>query len=104
MQGAGQDAYRLLHILISVPEAASPEEIQAAEAKLAKIQLLLEKGGNFSEIASGYSDAQNALEGGELGWRLQGELPSLFATVVPSLAVSEVSDVIVVVAVFIWSN
>ena len=94
MQGGGQDAYRLLHILISVPEAASPEEIQAAEAKLAKIQLLLEKGGDFSEIASGYSDAQNALEGGELGWRLQGELPSLFATVVPSLAVSEVSDVI----------
>lgn len=94
MQGGGQDAYRLLHILISVPEAANPEEIQVAEAKLAKIQLLLEKGGDFSEIASGYSDAQNALEGGDLGWRLQGELPSLFATVVPSLAVSEVSDVI----------
>ena len=94
MQGGSQDAYRLLHILISVPEAASPEEIQVAEAKLAKIQLLLEKGGSFSDIASGYSDAQNALEGGELGWRLQGELPSLFATVVPSLAVSEVSDVI----------
>ena len=54
MQGGGQDAYRLLHILISVPEAANPEEIQAAEAKLAKIQLLLEKGGDFSEIASGY--------------------------------------------------
>lgn len=94
LQGGAQDAYRLLHILVSVPEAASPEQLQAAEAKVEKIQLLLANGGDFSEIASGYSDAQNALEGGDLGWRLQGELPSLFASVVPQLAVSEVSKVI----------
>ncbi|MFT7234656.1 MAG: peptidyl-prolyl cis-trans isomerase SurA [Methylophagaceae bacterium] len=94
VQGGIQDAYHLLHILVSVPEAASPEQVQAAEAKLAKVQLLLANGGDFSEIASGYSDAQNALEGGELGWRLQGELPSLFSNVVPDLALTEVSDVI----------
>ena len=94
VQGGIQDAYRLYHILVSIPDAASPEQVQTAEAKLKKIQLLLASGGDFSEIASGYSDAQNALEGGDLGWRLQGELPGLFSAVVPNLEVGEVSDVI----------
>jgi len=93
-QGGAQDAYRLYHILISVPEAASPGQVQASQARLDKVQLLLAEGGDFSEIASGYSDGQNALEGGDLGWRSQGELPSLFAKQVPNLAVSEVSEVI----------
>ncbi|MFC6806802.1 peptidylprolyl isomerase [Methylophaga thalassica] len=52
----------------------------------------MERGGDFSQVAAGYSDGQNALEGGELGWRKQGELPSLFADVVPTLAVGEVSQ------------
>ena len=94
VQGGVQDAYRLYHILIGVPEAASPEQVQTADAKLEKVQLLLANGGDFSEIASGYSDAQNALEGGDLGWRLQGELPSIFANVVPDLEITQVSDVI----------
>ena len=93
-QGSMEDAYYLLHILISVPEAASPKQVQAAQKKLKKVKLLISEGGNFSEIASGYSDGQNALEGGVLGWRTQGELPSLFANHVPKLAVSEVSEVI----------
>lgn len=93
-QGGMEDAYYLLHILISVPEAASPKQVQAAQKKLKKVKLLIAEGGNFSEIASGYSDGQNALEGGVLGWRTQGELPSLFANHVPKLAVSEVSEVI----------
>ena len=93
-QGGIEDAYYLLHILISVPEAASPKQVQAAQKKLKKVKLLLAEGGDFSEIASGYSDGQNALEGGELGWRTQGELPSLFATQVPKLVVSEVTEVI----------
>ena len=94
VQGGVQDAYRLYHILIGVPEAASPEQVQTADAKLEKVQLLLANGGDFSEIASGYSDAQNALEGGDLGWRLQGELPSIFANAVPDLEITQVSDVI----------
>jgi peptidyl-prolyl cis-trans isomerase SurA len=93
-QGSMEDAYYLLHILISVPEAASPKQVQAAQKKLKKVKLLISEGGDFSEIASGYSDGQNALEGGDLGWRTQGELPSLFANHVPKLAVSEVTGVI----------
>lgn len=94
LQGGAEDAFHLLHILISVPDAASPEQLQQAEQKLAKVQGLLNQGADFSEVASGYSDGQNALEGGDLGWRLQGELPGLFAKVVPQMAVAEVSSVL----------
>ncbi|RLA00624.1 MAG: molecular chaperone SurA [Gammaproteobacteria bacterium] len=92
-RGGGEE-YHLLHILISVPEAALPELVQISQAKLNQVQTLLNDGTDFSEVASSYSDGQNALEGGDLGWRKQGELPSLFAEVVPTLSISEVSDVI----------
>ncbi|NOQ94126.1 MAG: molecular chaperone SurA [Methylophaga sp.] len=92
VQGAVETAYQLLHILISVPEAALPEQVQSAQEKLTKVQSLLEAGTDFSEVAAGYSDGQNALEGGDLGWRKQGELPSLFAETVPTLTIGQVSD------------
>jgi len=91
VQGSSETSYHLAHILITVPEAASPEEVQAGQEKLTKVQQLLSSGSAFSEVAAGYSDGQNALEGGDLGWRKQGELPSLFASAVPTLAVGEVS-------------
>jgi len=91
VQGGKEESYHLLHILVSVSDAAEPEEIQQAQQKLSKIQSLLDEGMPFSEVAAGYSDGQNALEGGELGWRKKGELPSLFADVVPTLEVGEVS-------------
>ncbi len=93
-QGGDETSYHLLHILITLPEAASPEQVQAAQKKLDKVQALLAEGADFSEVAAGYSDGQNALEGGDLGWRKSGELPSLFATDVPKLKVSEVSPVL----------
>lgn len=92
VQEGGQVQYELQHILISLPEAAAPEEVQSAQEKLEKVQTLLNEGGDFAQIAAGYSDGQNALEGGELGWRKQGELPSLFADVVPTLGIGEVSQ------------
>ena len=93
-QGGVETVYHLLHILISMPEAAAPEQIQEAQVKFDKVQELLDSGANFSEVAAGYSDGQNALEGGDLGWRKQGELPSLFAKVVPDLVEGQVSELI----------
>lgn len=92
IQSGSEEEYELQHILVSMPDAASPEQVQDAQQRLEKIQSLLSEGGVFSEVAAGYSDGQNALEGGELGWRKQGELPSLFAEVVPQLSVGEVSQ------------
>lgn len=93
-QGGDEASYHLLHILITLPEAASPEQVQAAQKKLDTVQGLLTEGADFAEVAAGYSDGQNALEGGDLGWRKSGELPSLFAAEVPKLKVSQVSPVL----------
>lgn len=94
IQGSSATSYHLAHILISTPEAASPEELQEGQSKLEKVQGLLNSETAFSEVAAGYSDGQNALEGGNLGWRKQGELPSLFSEEVPKLAIGEVSKVL----------
>lgn len=92
VQGGSETNYYLLHILISVPETALPEKAQQAQQQLEKVQGLLKEGVSFSEVAAAYSDGQNALEGGELGWHKQGELPSLFSSVVPTLNIGEVSQ------------
>ena len=94
IQGSHETSYRLQHILVSLPDAPSPEVLQQAQEKIAKIQQSLARGISFSTVASSYSDGQKALEGGDLGWRKAGELPSLFANVVPTLSVSQVSKVI----------
>lgn len=91
---SSEDEYHILHILIGVPESALPELVQIAQAKLDQVVKSLAEGEDFSEVASAYSDGQNALEGGDIGWRKQGELPSIFADIVPNLAIGEVSDVI----------
>lgn len=94
VQGEEEDSYHLLHILISVPDAALPEQVQTAQMRLATVQKSLAEGISFSEVATSYSDGQNALEGGDLGWRKRGELPSLFVDAVPELSKGEVSPVI----------
>lgn len=97
-QGKSDDEYRLGHILIALPEAASPEQIQAAQQKaekiLEKLQANAEGGAGFKETAIAVSDGQQALEGGDLGWRSAGQLPSLFAAQVPAMKVGELSGII----------
>jgi len=86
-----KDEYELAHILITVPEAASPEvsekRRQRAEEALAKLR----NGDDFAEVSALYSDAQNALEGGKLGWRSTAQLPNLFAGAITSLKPGDTS-------------
>lgn len=86
--------YRLSHILISVPEAASPQQIQTAKKRAEDILALLQAGADFSQTAIAESDAQQALEGGDLGWRKTGQLPSFFSDVVGQLNKNQISDLI----------
>ena len=83
--------YRLGHILISLPEGASPKEIARASAKAEDIYTQLNKGADFSRVAISQSQGQNALEGGDLGWRTADKLPSLFADVATDLKKDQVS-------------
>ena len=91
-QGGEANAYHLGHILIAVPEAASPEEVEEARARAEEALAELRGGADFARVASAVSDGQQALNGGDLGWRTAGELPTIFADAVPSLAVDELSD------------
>lgn len=86
--------YHLAHILIATPEAASPEQIQAAEARAGEVLEKLRGGADFSETAVAVSESETALEGGDLGWRKAAQLPSLFADVVRDMRPGEISDLI----------
>ncbi len=74
-----QAEYRLGHILIATPDNATPEQIKTAQTQATTIYGDLEKGSNFQELAITFSKGQNALNGGDLGWRKADQLPSLFA-------------------------
>lgn len=82
---SGDREYHLAHILIAVPEAAAPERIQKAKSKAEETLRQLQGGADFRQVAVSVSDGQQALEGGDLGWRKAGELPSLFADKVTTM-------------------
>jgi len=92
LRGGKDKEYHLGHILISVPEAASAQEIKAARAKAEKIVQDLRANADFTQTAVSLSDGQQALEGGDLGWRRADALPSLFADWVVEQDVNNVSD------------
>lgn len=93
-QGRADDEYRVAHILIGVPEAASPEQIQVAKQKAQRVLDDLNGGADFRETAIAVSDGAQALEGGDLGWRSPAQLPSLFAPLVVKMKKGELSDLI----------
>ena len=93
-QGGNVVEYRIGHILVAVPDGASPEELADAKEEAEDILARLNAGANFSRTAVAESDGRQALEGGDLGWRKAGELPTLFEDIVPKLEKGEVSDVI----------
>lgn len=94
-QRSGQSIeYHLGHILIALPDAASPQVIAQARDKAEQIHGQLEQGAGFQTLAASYSDSQTALQGGDLGWRTQGELPTLIADVISQLGVGKITPVL----------
>ena len=84
--------YNLSHILISMPESASAEQIEDAKAKADDIYKQLQDGADFSEMAIRYSDAQTSLDGGSLGWMKGEQLPTLYTDVVVEMQEGDVSN------------
>lgn len=89
-----QDEYNLGHILLLTPEGASPEQLAEVRAKAEKALAELQGRTDFAQVSAAYSDAQNALQGGGLGWRSQAQLPNLFIDVVKPLKIGEISGII----------
>jgi peptidyl-prolyl cis-trans isomerase SurA len=84
--------YNVSHILVRVPEGASPERIEEARAKAQKALAEAREGGDFARVAANYSDAPDALEGGNLGWRQHERLPELFAAALAKMKPGEVTE------------
>jgi len=86
--------YRIAHILIAVPEGASPARIQSVKQKAQGILNDLRNGADFAKMAVSVSNGQQALEGGDLGWRKPAEVPTIFVEAVKSMGKGDISDLI----------
>lgn len=91
-QGGLEQSYHLKEILIATAEGSTPETIKKAQTKALNIVKELRKGAAFSDTALAVSDGPNALEGGDLGWRKAGEIPSLLVATVQEMKVGDISE------------
>ena len=84
------EEYHLGHILIALPEAASPEQISKTRAKAEKVFSDLKNGADFAQTAIAVSNDEQALKGGDLGWLKAAQLPSFLAETVSKMNKGEV--------------
>jgi len=90
-QTAGGPQYHLANLLVALPGDPTPEQIATGQQKIDGIKALIDKGEiDFQAAAVRYSDAQNALEGGDLGWRSIDEIPSAFTNTVRSMQAGQI--------------
>jgi peptidyl-prolyl cis-trans isomerase SurA len=93
-QGGGNDELNLAHVLVRVPEGASPEQLAERRARAEQALARVRSGADFGQIAAEFSDAPDALKGGIMGPRPADRWPALFADAARNLKVGEVSPVL----------
>jgi peptidyl-prolyl cis-trans isomerase SurA len=91
-KGVGME-YNLAHLLVRVPEQATPAQVEARRARAAEALKRLKDGVDFAQVAATYSDAPDALQGGVIGWRARQRLPELFVENLSALQPGGVSGV-----------
>ena len=90
----GDVEYNFSHVLVRLPEQATPESIQAARGRAEKVIAEAKSGADFAKLAASFSDAPDALTGGNMGWRQHDRLPEAFAVALKELRPGEVSPVL----------
>ncbi len=83
--------YNLSHILVAVPENASPAQLEQAEQRAQEVYQRAKSGEDFAKLAITYSNSDTALQGGTLGWRKGTELPTFLSDAILKLKPGEVS-------------
>lgn len=86
--------YHLAHILIALPPDPTPAQLRDTEAQARRVHDELAAGADFASTAVAVSKGQQALEGGDLGWRNADELPPPFVAAVQNLSPGGISDII----------
>ena len=89
-----QTEHHLRHIQIAVPEGADAATIGAAKERAEALLARARGGENFSSLAIAESNGQNALEGGDLGWRTFNQIPARFAAALEDMQPGDTSDVL----------
>ncbi len=88
------DEFNVSHVLVSVPENASPEQLQARRARAEQALAQLKGGADFRQVAAAFSDAPEALQGGLLGWRESERLPTLFLEALRPLQAGQLTELL----------
>ncbi|OIQ83273.1 chaperone SurA precursor [mine drainage metagenome] len=91
--GANEEL-NLSHILLRVPEQASPEQLASIHARAEQALAQIKRGDDFARVAASYSDAPDALSGGAIGFRPLNRLPSLYVEAAAKLQPGEVSGIV----------
>lgn len=91
LNGNSDNTYHLSQIMVALPLNPSPEQVAAARKKADDIYKKLKTGADFAATAVASSDDQNALKGGDLGWRKGSELPTIFTSIVPQMKTGDFS-------------
>lgn len=85
--------YHVAHILVAVPEGPKPEQIKNSATRSSMIYERAVSGSNFTQLAIATSDAQDALQGGDLGWRDRAQLPQIFSQQIDQMAPGDISKI-----------
>jgi peptidyl-prolyl cis-trans isomerase SurA len=85
------EEYRIAHILIMVPDQASPSQLQMRRERAEAALTRLNSGVEFAQVAAEFSDAPDAMEGGLLDWRPAAQLTKIFADVLTPMKAGEVT-------------
>lgn len=93
-QSGASDEYNLSHILVTVPESASPEQIQGRRTRAEQALTQVKSGTDFRQVAATFSDAPDALQGGSMGWRDAARLPTLFVEALQKIQPGEVTELL----------
>jgi len=88
---AANDEFNVSHILLSLPAAATPQQLAEITQKAQELQARASKGEDFGQLAIANSNSQTALDGGQLGWRKGSQLPQFILDLVTKMKPGEVS-------------
>ncbi len=86
--------YNLQHVLVTVPDKASVEQIAARKKRAEEAAAQIAKGEDFSKVAASFSDAPDGLKGGNLGWRSPERLPALFNDAITPLQPGQITQIL----------
>jgi peptidyl-prolyl cis-trans isomerase SurA len=89
---ASNDEFNVSHILLSLPAAATPQQLDDISKKAQDVAARAGKGEDFGQLAIANSNSQTALDGGQLGWRKGGQLPQFILDLVVKMKPGEVSE------------